>query len=506
MRNCRIARVAVWVVAISALQAGANAVPDAHAGAPTDSVVLRWNDAALAAVRASRLGPPQVARGLAIIHTCIYDAWAAYDQTAAGTRLGASLRRPASERTPANVHKAISFAAYRASVDIFPGLRTAVFDPLMASLGYDPNDTSTNPTTPSGIGNRACQAVLDFRHNDGSNHLGNVPGGSPGVAYSDYTGYRPINDPMEPLAPFDPTTVRDPNRWQPLRYRDATAVLVTPNWLAPHWNRVVPFALRRNTQLRSTVGPARLGSPQFVEQTKEVLAMSANLTDQQKAIVGYWSDGPRSETPPGHWNLFAQFVSRRDGHGAGLTGMAADAKLFFALNNALLDASIVAWDNKVAFDSVRPITAVRYLFRGQSVLAWGGPNQGTRLIDGATWLPYQPSSFPTPPFADYTSGHSTFSAAAARVLELFTRRPEFGYSATVPAGSSLVEPGSVPAQDVVLSWATFKDAADQAGLSRRLGGIHFTQADLDGRANGKAVGEITYGKAWALFNGATTYP
>ncbi|MDQ4133561.1 MAG: vanadium-dependent haloperoxidase [Actinomycetota bacterium] len=502
----RVSRLLSGALAIAALLGGAASIPEAQAQGRGDSVVLRWNAAALAAVRGSRLGPPQVARGLAIIHTCIYDAWAAYDRTAAGTRLGVSLRRPAGERTLANQNKAISHAAYRAAVDIFPGLRTTLFDPLMASLGYNPSDTSTDVSTPSGVGNRACQAVLDFRHHDGSNQLGNTAGGSPGVAYSDYTGYQPYNGVMEPLAPFDPATVKDPNRWQPLRYHDATAVLVTPNWLAPHWNRVVPFALRTPSQLRSATGPAKFGSAQYLQQAQEVLAMSANLTDEHKAVVEYWADGPKSETPPGHWNLFAQFVSRRDQHGAGMAGIAADTKMFFALNNALLDASIVAWDNKVAFDSVRPITAVRFLFRGQPVRAWGGPNQGTRTIDGAVWLPYQPTYFPTPPFAEYTSGHSTFSAAGARVLELFTRSPFFGLSWTVPAGSSVVEPGATPARPVTLSWATFKDAADQAGISRRYGGIHFAQGDLDGRAQGKKVADITYGKAWALFNGATTYP
>src|SRR5256884_2639443 len=103
-----------------------------------DSVVLRWNEAALQGVRDSKLGPPMVARALAIVHTCIYDAWAAYDHHAVGTRLGSSLRQHPSKRKRANQNKAISFAAYRAAVDLFPVDKAAVFDPLMAKLGYDP--------------------------------------------------------------------------------------------------------------------------------------------------------------------------------------------------------------------------------------------------------------------------------------------------------------------------------------------------------------------------------
>jgi hypothetical protein len=108
---------------------------------------------------------------------------AAYDQKAAGTQFGSRLRRPRRERTFRNKNKAISFAAYRAAVDLFPSDKASVFDPLMAELGYDINDTSTDVTTPSGIGNVACAAVLDFRRNDGSNQLGNL---SPsGVPYAD---------------------------------------------------------------------------------------------------------------------------------------------------------------------------------------------------------------------------------------------------------------------------------------------------------------------------------
>jgi hypothetical protein len=126
------------------------------------TIVVQWNDAALQGVRDSKLGPPMVARALAIVHTCIFDAWAAYDR-AVGTQLGGTLRRPRVEHTDANKAKAISFAAYRAVVDLFPGDKTTVFDPLMTMLGYNPADTSTDTWTASGVGNVACNAVEDAR-------------------------------------------------------------------------------------------------------------------------------------------------------------------------------------------------------------------------------------------------------------------------------------------------------------------------------------------------------
>jgi hypothetical protein len=479
-------RPAVVLVVVAGLASGLAAVPAVAAAPAGDSVVLQWNGAALQGVRESKLGPPMVSRALAIVHTCVFDAWAAYDPVAVGTRLGASLRRARAERTLANKEKAVSFAAYRAAVDVFPA-STPVFNALMARLGYDPALTTTDVSNPAGVGNAACRAVLDFRHHDGSNQLGDVNGGAP---YSDYTGYQPVNAFMDLRQPFDPAAVRDPNRWQPLRYLDATAIQVTPNFMAPHWGRVTPFALRSGDQLRSRRGPATTASPLYRIQAQELLDISANLTDTQKAIAEYWADGPKSELPPGHWDLLAEAVSRRDHY-----TLDQDTQLFFALTNAIFDAGIVAWDNKRTFDSERPVTAVRYLFRGQPVRAWAGPYQGTQLIDGATWLPYQPSYFPTPPFGEYSSGHSNFSAAGATVLELFTHSDRFDYSVTVPAGSSKVEPGAVPAHDVTLTWPTFSAAADQAGLSRRYGGIHFAQGDLDARATGRLAGAQAWAKA-----------
>src|SRR5437667_3804463 len=126
----------------------------------TPSIVIQWNNAALQGVRDSKLGPPMVARALAIVHTCIYDAWAAYDKNALGTQLGGRLRQHPSQRHLANQNKAISFAAYRAVVDLFPVDKATLFDPLMTKLGYDPTDISTDTTKPSGVGNVACVAVL----------------------------------------------------------------------------------------------------------------------------------------------------------------------------------------------------------------------------------------------------------------------------------------------------------------------------------------------------------
>jgi len=462
----------------------------------SDNVVVRWNAAALQGVRDSRIGPPMVARALAVVHTCIFDAWAAYDKTAVGTQFGDELRRPKRERTLANKNEAISFAAYRALVDLFALDKASVFDPLMANLGYDPNNLSINTNTPAGIGNVACAAVLAFRHADGSNQLGDLHPG----AYSDWTGYVSVNPAS--TVPVNPALVLDPNHWQRLIYDDGANVpaphIVTQSFVGAQWYRVIPFAMTSPDQFRPFVaqfGPALYGSEAYLQQSRDLITISANLTDEQKMIAEYWANGPRTELPPGHWDLFGEFVSRRDHH-----TVDDDAKMFFALTNAIFDGGIAAWDAKRAFDSVRPIQAIPYLFQGQQITAWR-PFHGAQTFDGALWIPYQTSTFPTPPFPEYISGHSTFSAAGAQILRLFTHSDKFGDSVTFAVGSSNTEPGLTPKQPVTLSWATFTDAANQAGISRRYGGIHFELADLVGRATGRLVADQAWKRALTFIKG-----
>ena len=458
-----------------------------------DSIVTEWNDVFLQAVRDVKFGPPQTARAGAILHTCIFDAWAAYDFRAAGTQYLGYLRRLSAERTDTNKRTAISFAAYRALVDLFPA-RKADFDAKMTALALDPLNVSTNIATPTGIGNAVATAILAWRHYDGSNQLGDLNTG----AYSDYTGYAPVNAPHDPANPGE--TIANPNRWQPLFFHNPDPATNPPKYLVPHWGNVTPFALRFPGQFRPIppayhpTTPAPAFTPNralYIEQAEYIIRLTASLNDGRKAIAEYWADGPASETPPGHWNLLAKFVSHRDS-----MGVDQDAKLFFALNNALLDASIATWECKRSYDYVRPITAIHFLKKGKTIPTYDG-----RTVQGENWKPFQPDSFLTPPFAEYTSGHSCFSASAAQILRTFTGNDRFGASATVLAGSSKVQPGTVPAANVVLSWATYTQAANEAGASRRLGGIHFPQGDIAGRVLGTQVGTVAWIKSLRYMRG-----
>ena len=117
---------------------------DSYGPRADDDAALRWSEQTLAAIRALKTGPTVNARALAIVHTAMYDAWAAYDGTAVGTRLGGTLRRPAAERTDAYKSAAVSMAGYRALLNLFP-TRAADFRGLMTAMGYDPDDAHDRP-------------------------------------------------------------------------------------------------------------------------------------------------------------------------------------------------------------------------------------------------------------------------------------------------------------------------------------------------------------------------
>ena len=451
-----------------------------------DNMILFWDNVALDAIRAEPPGPPRVARVLAMVHTAQYEAWAQYDATAVGTLLSDRFRRPLAERTLENKNIAVSYAAYRVLVDLFPK-RARTFDSKMADvLHYDPALVTTDPSTPAGIGNLAGATLLFYRRDDGSNQLG---------GYADTTGYKPVNT---------PDAVLDLNRWQPLHTVGnqqggcvSGGTLITQTYIAPGWGIVTPFALNDGAEITTTSGPFFYPSPEFTAQAQEVISYSAHLDDWGKALSQYWADGPSSEFPPGHWAIFSQFVSFRDAH-----GIDEDAKLFFAVNNATMDGGIVAWKLKRIFDSVRPITAIRELFRGQEIVAWGGPYSGTQTILGENWKPYQTECFVTPAFAEFVSGHSAFSAAAAVVLRGFTGSDDFGAYYLYGAGKSPAEPNEAPSRSVLLKWDTFTQAADEAGFSRRHGGIHFVQGDVQGRDVGERAGERVWQKVQGFFDGS----
>ncbi len=570
---------------------------------PTLSVARRWDEAVLDAIRRSLPNPPVHARNLFHLSVAMWDAWAAYDATAAGVIFKEKLHVDRCDVAKAR-NEAISYAAFQILSARFikavgGDVSLSQFADLMDSLSYPTTITTTEGDAPSAVGNRVAMAVLDAGKTDGSNEAG-------GYAATDY---KPINPAL--IVALPDINVVDPNRWQPLQveYQVSQNRIPVPSAvqvaIGPQWGHVMSFGIPDggNGGLPfDPGGPPRLGDPLsdavFKTQAVEVIRDSSLLDlasdtmidispgaigdnalgsngghghainpatgqayapqtvkagDFYRTIAEFWADGPRSETPPGHWNVLANAVSdafspnlRIGGGGPVIDRLQWDVKLYLALNGAVHDAAIAAWGLKGRYDGNRPISIIRYMASlGQSSdpslaayntrglplvpglielitrakTANGGPmadlrgNEGkialrtwqrdapdTNLshvgwILGTMWMPYQLPTFVTPSFPGYVSGHSTFSRAAAEVLTGITGSEYFpgGFSSwTVPALSFRIAAG--PTADVVLQWATYYDAADQAGQSRLFGGIHVQADDFTGRVVGSMCGK----DAWVL--------
>ncbi|WP_308873809.1 vanadium-dependent haloperoxidase [Thiothrix subterranea] len=482
------------------------------------NLLIEWNNLVLDAIRAlgklpveskerNRGGPPQIARSLGIIYTIIYDSWFAYDPVA-NPSIGNPIRCPEPQCTLANKRKAISQAAYRGIIDQFP---PSAFSPvcevkcnsfkdeyqfrleaLLRKEGIMLGDTNTNSDNPVGIANIMADRILQSRHNDFANQDN---------LYDDTSGYQSVNKPMSVILPATMDAIDFPDRWQSLTYLNIHNVAVSPKFITPHWGGVVPFSLENGQQFRPAP-PQLVLSQGFLDQARHVMDIQVKLTPEQKVIAEYWADGPNSELPPGHWTEFAAFVLERDYGGEADADYSIDnsVKLLFLVANAVFDASIATWDAKVAFDYVRPITAIRYLFGGRKILGWAGAGKGIQEIQGETWKPFQVASFPTPPFAEFTSGHSGFSMAAATVLKKFTGSDRFGFF--YAQNSPLKADPSEAVTDVVLSWPTFTSAAREAGESRLFGGIHFYEGNVVGLDLGEKVGTQVFNKAYKLWSGS----
>src|SRR6185503_3840137 len=253
------------------------------------------------------------------------------------------------ERTRANKEKAVAYAAYRALLYVYPQEAEWMREQFRGR-GFDPDDDSTDVKTPAGVGNAAAHALIEYRRHDGSNDDGSMPGGD-GTPYSDYTGYKPKNTPENFV---------DKTAWCPIPFQDGKGGTYSPGFLHPQCFKVKPFALERTDQFRPPP-PPQYGSEQLKREVDEVMQLNASLTLEQKAVVEFMREGPRSTGQSGHWMQFAQDVSRRDRH-----DLDRDMKLFFSVSNVVFDAFMACWESKRYYDTGRPYWWVRLYHEGET--------------------------------------------------------------------------------------------------------------------------------------------
>jgi hypothetical protein len=574
------------------------------------SVARRWDEQALAAIRLDLPRPTVHARNLFHLSAAMWDAWAGYDSTARGVfvRERHAAADVAKARRVAVSHAAYDVLAHRYAGAVGGKTTLACLRAVMADLGYDPDDARDTGDDPIAFGNRVGHAILAKAADDGANEAND---------YADPAGYVAENAPLvfdEPGA-----SLTAPSLWQPINLSVAATQngIVLPagvqTYIGSHWGAVRPFALKRTSTAAAwhDPGPApRLGPEirgwlvEVIRRTSEVDASDPTLIDVSPHAYGanplgtndgtgwaknpvtgapyaaeavrradfarvmaeFWADGPKSETPPGHWNVIANMVAdapsferRLFGKGSSLDPLSWDVHVYLALNAAEHDAAIVAWDLKRRTVTVRPISLVRFLgAKGQSsdpngpsydpeglplvpglievvteessapgqrhanlafsvgkvaVRGWlGEPGDRAHEVSGVAWLravdwiPYQRRTFVTPAFPGFVSGHSTFSRAAAEVLASLTGSPYFpgGLAEFVAPKDTFLTFERGPTADVRLSWASYFDASDQAGQSRIWGGIHISPDDFAGRRLGRVVGLDAVALASRYFAGTAT--
>jgi hypothetical protein len=444
-----------------------------------NNLAYKWCKLALTATANDterfRPRPTVTSRMLALVFVSIFDAWSAYDKDAIPMYMTGVEKRPEGEHNLENKEKAISYAAY-VSLNEYFFSDSVLFDFFMDSLGYDPNSVSTDLTQADGIGIKAAKDVIEARKNDGSNQYGENPNAP--TPYGDYTNYNPKNTADKNVSLLN---------WQPKYFVDGRGGKFCPSCLTPFWGNVKTLALDSSSEFRSPPPPA-IGSEQLKQELEEVIQLQANLSNEEKALVEFMRDGPKSVQQTGHWLIFAQDVSRRDKH-----TLDQDVKLYFLLTMAAMDAFIACWETKMYYDYARPYSLIRNKYKGKDIQAWGGPNKGTVTMKGENWIPYSPETFVCPPFPSYISGHSTVSGACSKVLELFTGSDEFGEEVTLLPGA-MTEPG-ITQDSIILKFTTFSETAEMAGQSRVLGGYHIQCENQEGLSMGRKVGE----KAWQKY-------
>lgn len=597
-------------IVLTLVAAGLVALTSTHARA--QSVARIWDDQLLDAIRLDTPRPTVHARNLFHLSAGMYDAWAAFDNTSVQYLHQESFSPIGTVEAARN--EAISFAAYNILKHRFqsgPGSATsqAAFDTQMDALGYDKTFTSTVGNSPAALGNRIAQTIINHGAADGANEQND---------YADTSGYFPANPPMVKDLPgttmFDPNRWQ-PLAFDHLVLQNGIVIgTAVQEFIGPNWGDVAPFAMSKAspTDVYHDLGaPPQLGGvgdAQFKSNIVDVIRYSslldptvgnminlspsakgnstlgtndgtgytinpvtglpytasnmANHADYGRAIAEFWADGPHSETPPGHWNVLANdvadtpgFEKRIGGTGPIVDDLEWDVKMYFAMNGAVHDAAVAAWNHKGVYDYARPISMIRYMGAlGQSsdplgpnydpnglplepglvevitnettaaggrhehlfghegeiaIFAWvGEPDDPENEIGGVDWiraiewLPYQRSTFVTPAFAGYVSGHSTFSRAAAEIMAAMTGSEYFpGGLGEYVIGVDALEFEDGPETEVLLQWATYYDAADEAGLSRLYGGIHVPVDDGPGRMIGSLIGTDAYALAMQYFNG-----
>ncbi|WP_225839304.1 DUF6851 domain-containing protein [Streptomyces sp. NK08204] len=410
-----------------------------------------------------------------------FDAIAPYSPTAKGifSDLG---RRPAEERTTRNKNIAVIYSAFTSLNAVLPQYKDRWLE-MMQTAGLDPNNTEEDPTTPSGIGILAAKNAIKARLHDGSNRYGDEGGRKYNLRpYSDYTGYRPVNTAEQ---------LNDPSRWQP-NVTSSNNVYRSQEFATPYFGWLKPFTYDSPAQF--DVAPPTSSNyhnaKAYKSQVDEMVEASAGLDDRKKMTAELFNDkvvtfGAVAGTPVvmnGNYDVekMVQYITSSD--------------------VAFVDSTIATWYFKRKYDSVRPFSAVHHVYGNKRITAWGGPGAGTvDDITGNEWQGYLSGHSADSP--EYPSATSALCLSFAEQVRRFTGTDQANINFAAAKGSSFVEPGVTPANDMTLHWSNWTDFARDCGESRVWAGENFPAAIEAAKQYAPKIGDLSYEFVQRKLNG-----
>ena len=333
-------------------------------------------------------------------------------------------------------------------------------------------------------------------------------------------------------SPYIPPVSPANGEWRPIRVPNGTftnswnipwvndsdpTTYSTQSFATPQWGGVKGYEWHRtngenypsfvqsvlNVYLPEIQDPDKLNN-----QMNQVLNMQETMNTRDQAIAEFWEDGSQTAKPCGKWNWLVRAYSRASGYTE-----VQNLEVLFGLNACMANAFIIAWDIKRTYLGERPVSYLRReltsMFSG-----WRGKTMGIGTIDptqpNESFLPYQEPTFVTPPFPGFISGHSTISSAAATFLTMYTKNENMSkLQIQIVAQDRTVKQGTMTTfgrfifekqqlqyangtTDVILMWPTWKDAADEAGMSRLKGGIHILADHQAAVEIGEWIAQQTY--------------
>jgi hypothetical protein len=418
---------------------------------------------------------PFILRTTTLLNNVWFDSIAPYSDTSVGI-CSTIARRPVSERNDTNRNIAIFYASLRILDSLYPTHKDD-WRQLLQNVGLDPCNTTTDLSTPIGIGNAAGLAVVAVREQDGMNQLGDRTRPNlrerydVGRPYFDYTGYKPKNTAYD---------LRDAGRWQPAIIDNGYGIFRVQQFVTPQYAKVTPYSFANPNSFRAP--RPRASNPRrmvlYKQQVDDVLNASANMTDRQKMIAELFEDKIQS------LGFSALFISVSQN-----MSLESFVQYDFLTNLAAFDTGIAIWQEKRRYDAVRPFSAIRYIYGNNTVTAWGGPGKGTvNDLPASQWRSY----LPVADHPEYPSASAAFCAAHAQSSRLFLGSDNLGWSIPVDQGSSVIEPGHTPQTNITIGWNTWTEFEAECGMSRFWAGVHFPAAVPAGQTIGREIGTKAY--------------